>query len=48
MSQPPSAFQSTPTKLRKNESGESEEEGFSVFIKPKEGDTNLILGGRFE
>ncbi|KAL0266637.1 UNVERIFIED_CONTAM: hypothetical protein PYX00_009124 [Menopon gallinae] len=37
MSQPPPP-QSTPNKLAKTESGDSDDGGFNVFIKPREGD----------
>lgn len=38
MSQPPPAPQPTPSRLDRGESADSEEGGFSVFIKPREGE----------
>lgn len=47
MSQPPIASsQPTPNKLHKAESGDSEEGGFNVFIKPREGDVLSDVGGK--
>jgi hypothetical protein len=38
MSQPPPPPQPTPNRLARTESGDSDEGGFNVFIKPREGD----------
>lgn len=49
MSQPPPVPQPTPNKFNRTESGDSEEGGFSIFIKPREGEVypQHVVEGKF-